>query len=125
VKPTQSVEAATVQSLTGCERFRPIISQYDWDVRIAMAIMQAESTTNKHGVSVPCDPTADNTGLNTDGTNDKGLMQVNSIHVTSGLIGDEERFNPEANIKAAYAIYRGGGWQRWSSFNNGLYQKYL
>ena len=87
--------------------------------------MEAESTTFKNGTSTPCDPNSDNTGLNTDGTNDKGLMQVNSIHVTSGLIGDGERFNPEANIKAAYSIYLGGGWGRWSSFNNGMYKRHL
>lgn len=62
---------------------------------------------------------------NSDGSNDAGLMQINSIHVRSGLIGDEERFNPEANIRAAWAIYQGNGWKAWSAFNNGKYQKYL
>jgi soluble lytic murein transglycosylase-like protein len=81
-----------------------------------MAVMQAESG---------CNPTADNTGLNTDGSNDKGLFQINSIHVTSGLVSDAGRFNPEQNIKAAYAIYRGGGWSAWSAYNNGGYLKFL
>lgn len=62
---------------------------------------------------------------NTNGTNDIGLMQINSIHVDSGLIGDKERFNPAANVKAAWAIYQGAGWRAWSSYNNGQYQKYL
>lgn len=78
--------------------------------------MQAESG---------CDPLADNTGLNSDGTNDKGLMQVNSLHVISGLIGDNERFDPEANIKAAYAIYQGSGWSAWSSYNSGKHMEFL
>lgn len=64
-------------------------------------------------------------GSNTNGTNDAGLMQINSIHVQSGLIGNQERFNPVANVRAAWAIYQGGGWTAWSTYNNGSYQKYL
>jgi soluble lytic murein transglycosylase-like protein len=70
-------------------------------------------------------PAADNTGLNQDGTNDKGLMQINSIHVTSGLIGDQERFDPTANLRAAYAIYQGGGWGAWSSYNAGKHLRFM
>lgn len=92
------------------------MSQYNWDVNIAMAIMQAENHT--------CNPSAYN-GVNANGSNDAGLFQVNSIHVLSGLIGDQERFNPEANIKAAYAIYRGSGWSAWATYNNGIYLEYL
>lgn len=62
---------------------------------------------------------------NYNGTNDAGLMQINSIHVTSGLIGDKDRFNPELNIKAAYAIYLGSGFGAWSAFNNKSYERYL
>ena len=62
-------------------------------------------------------------GANSNGTNDAGLMQINSIHVDSGLI--EDRFNPEANMAAAYAIYKGSGFRAWSAFNNGSYMRYL
>lgn len=62
---------------------------------------------------------------NSNGSNDAGLMQINSIHVESGLIDSEARFDPAANIDAAYAIYRGGGWEAWSAYNNGAYQRYL
>lgn len=64
-------------------------------------------------------------GVNTNGTNDAGLMQINSIHVESGLIGDQERFDPTANVRAAWAIYQRAGWSAWSSYNNGHYEKYL
>lgn len=100
----------------GCETYRPLIAKYDWDVRIAMAVMQAESG---------CNPESDNTGLNSDGTNDKGLFQINSIHIKSGLIADKQRKDPVKNIKAAYAIYRGSGWMAWSAYNNGSYTKFL
>lgn len=72
-----------------------------------------------------CNPSADNSGLNGDGSNDKGLMQINSIHVTSGLIGDKARLDPELNIRAAYAIYQGNGWSAWAAYNNGSYKQYL
>lgn len=72
-----------------------------------------------------CNPSADNTGLNYDGSNDKGLMQINSIHVASGLIGDAERLDPVKNIRAAYSIYLGSGWSAWSAYNNGAYLKHM
>lgn len=77
--------------------------------------MQAESG---------CDPSAYN-GANSNGSNDAGLFQVNSIHVKSGLIGSDERFNAEANVRAAYAIYQGAGWSAWSAYNNGAYLRHL
>lgn len=73
---------------------------------------------------------ADNTGLNSDGSNDKGLMQINSIH-TPHLISDLDRFDPAKNVAAAYAIYQGAakrtgnGWTAWSSYNSGKYAKFL
>ncbi len=70
-----------------------------------------------------CNPNA--VGVNTDGSTDKGLLQVNSVHVRSGLIGDEQRLDPAANVAAAYKIYRGSGWRAWSTFNNGSYARYL
>lgn len=102
------------EQLTGCNQYHSLISKYDWDINIAMAIMEAESH---------CDRNADNTGLNEDGTNDKGLMQINSIH--ADLITDLDRFVPVKNIQAGYEIYRGGGWGAWSTYNNGSYLDYL
>lgn len=64
-------------------------------------------------------------GANYNGSNDAGLWQINSIHVKSGLIGDKDRFNPELNVKAAYAIYKGSGWKAWSAYNNISYRKWL
>ena len=97
------------------------MNAYNWDTRTAYAVCMAESGGN---------PAADNTGLNSDGSNDKGLMQINSIH-TPHLISDLERFDPEKNVAAAYAIYQGAakrsgnGWTAWSSYNSGKYQRFL
>lgn len=87
---------------------------YDWDVSIARAVCLAESGGN---------PNAQ--GYNTDGSNDAGLMQINSVHVQSGLVTDAGRFNPQENMRAAYAIYQDSGWSAWSAFNNGSYLSYM
>ena len=94
----------------GCERFRPLVAKYDWDVDIAMAVMKAESD---------CDPNRYNGTLNTDGTNDAGLMQVNSRHDPTS-----RRYDPGYNIALSYKIYRDrkswetNGWKAWSSCFN-------
>lgn len=62
-------------------------------------------------------------GVNTNGTSDGGLMQINSIH--TDLISLQDRFDPVKNMRAAYQIYQGSGWKAWSTFNNGSYAKYL
>ena len=89
-------------------------SQYAWDVSIALAVMRAESG---------CNPDAYNPS-NHDGSDDAGLMQINSIHVTSGLIEGQTRFDPAANIRADYAIYQGSGWGAWDAINNGAYLQF-
>lgn len=91
------------------------MNQYDWDVQVAFAICKAESGGN---------PKAYN-GANSNGSNDAGLMQINSIHVDSGLISSEDRFNTEKNLAAAYAIYKGSGFKAWAAFNNKSFERYL
>ena len=104
-RPVESVKAS------GCD----IASLYDWDVTVAKAICLAESGGN---------PQAYN-GKNRNGTNDAGLMQINSIHVDSGLISSEDRFNPEKNMASAYAIYKGSGFKAWSGFVSNKYKEFL
>lgn len=77
-----------------------------------LAIMRAESG---------CNPNADNTGLNQDGSNDKGLLQVNSIHGYS----DAERLDPARNIEIAFKIWQSQGYRAWAAFSNGSYLKFL
>jgi len=52
-------------------------------------------------------------------------MQINSVHVKSGLIGYDERFDPHKNVKAAYAIYLSSGWNAWSAYYTGKYLKFM
>lgn len=62
-------------------------------------------------------------GHNSNGTNDAGLMQINSIH--ADLINLQDRFDPIKNMAAAYQIYQHAGWSAWSTFNNCKYMQYL
>lgn len=96
----------------------PLVNDYDWDVKTAYAVCMAESGG---------DPTA--RGVNTNGTDDVGLMQINSVHVPS-LISSDARYDAAENIKAAYQVYtdasiHGDGWSAWSAYNSGKYLKFL
>lgn len=79
-----------------------------------MAVMRAESGCNQQAYNA----------ANYDGSSDAGLFQINSVHCP-GLISSQARFEPSANVKAAYAIYMGSGWNAWTTYTNGAYQKYL
>ena len=97
----------------GCDEYRSLVQQYDWDARIALAVMEAESS---------CRPDA--TNFNTNGSTDRGLFQINSVHLSKvaspGLL-----FDPAINIRVAYSVYQGSGWRAWSAFNNGKHLKFL
>ena len=86
--------------------------KYKWDCHIMSAIAMAESGQN-------C--LADNTGTNRNGTVDRGIFQINSIHKfdTSML------FDCEYNIEAGYKIWLSQGYKAWSAFNNHSFAKYL
>jgi hypothetical protein len=87
----------------GCERYRPLVEQYDWNVNTAMAVMAAESG---------CDPNAanwnDNHGVC---TGSFGLFQI-SCH--GGRIHD-----PAKNVAAAWGKYQARGWWPWGVCTNG------
>lgn len=114
VQAHQPASVIQKQQSGGCEQYRQLIAKYDWNVDLMMAIMRAESG---------CNPAADNTRLNHDGSNDKGLLQINSIH--KNLISDLDRLNPEKNIAAGYKIWKTQGYRAWSVYNNGSYKKFL
>lgn len=89
-----------------CDAYKKIVAQYDWDVRVALAIMRAESTCNPNAVSPP----------NYDGLRDHGLMQLHGVAI----------YDPAKNIAYAYNNkYLHGGWSHWTVYNTGAYAKYL
>jgi biotin carboxyl carrier protein len=82
------------------------------NLTIAVAVALAESSGN-----------SDATNVNSDGSIDRGLWQVNSVHAQYDA---KQLFDPTYNAKAAYAISSNGtNWQPWSTYNNGAYLKYM
>lgn len=102
VKPPVRISGAG-----NCATYSNLVAQYDWDARIALAIMQAESG---------CNPNASSP------TNDHGLMQINQgLAILGSAI-----YDPATNIKYAYEHkYLKGGWRHWTVFNTGAYLRYM
>lgn len=65
-----------------------------------------------------CNPKAHNTTLNKDGSQDLGLLQINSTWktVTKNICGAsiDELFDPTCNLKVAKYLYDNGGPSHWS-----------
>lgn len=82
-------------------------------VNIAVAIAMAESSGNSTA-----------THLNTDGSTDYGLWQINSIH--SQYSPQLLLSNPLYNATAAYQISSSGSnFHPWTTYETGAYKKYL
>ena len=84
-KVAQEVAASKPSTPTDCNA----VKAYDWDVRVAYAVCMAESRGN---------PNANNAGTNSDGSVDRGLMQVNSIH--ADMVGGDldKLYDPKTNL---------------------------
>lgn len=111
VKPIAQVAAFSVTG--GCQQYLSLVSQYNWNVSTAMAIMQAESTDN----GIPCDSQAvSNADINPDGVSDFGLFQLHGVDI----------LDPAQNVAYAYYHkYLTQGWEAWSTYNSGKYEQYL
>lgn len=82
------------------------------DQAIMVAIAKAESGYNTTA-----------THKNSNGTIDRGLFQINSVHSSynaTQLIND-----PQYNANAAHDIYKGQGLKAWTTYSSGAYQKYM
>lgn len=102
------IQAAQPQVTTfasGCSTYDSIFRQYAWNVRIAEAICEAESSGNPYATSSP----------NYDGLRDYGLMQIHG----------EAIYDPSANIARAHQKYLTQGWGAWTSYNTDAYISYL
>lgn len=76
---------------------------------IMAAIALAESGGRVNAVSPP----------NTNGTIDRGLWQINSVH------GSLSTLDPLANAKAAVKIESTQGLKAWTTYSSGAYKKFL
>ena len=81
------------------------MAQYSWDWHIMLAIAHAESSCNPNAISP----------ANYDGIKDYGLLQLHGQYV----------LDPIANIQAAYNKWLRQGYHAWSTFNNGMYLRYM
>lgn len=66
------------------------------------------------------------------GDNSYGLWQINMIGALGperrnlfGITSNEELLNPLINARAAYAIYKQQGFNAWTTYKNGLHEKFL
>ena len=103
---------ASSQVAGRCEEFRELVEKYPWNSKIMLAIMRAESG---------CNPRSDNSGLNTNGTYDYGLFQINSVHGYSRNV----LANPAKNTEIAFKIWQSQGYRAWAAYNNGSYLKFI
>lgn len=77
--------------------------------QVAAAVALAESSGDTN-----------NTNHNTDGSTDRGLWQINSVH------GAESTYNITANTLAAIHISNNGtNWQPWTTYKTGAYRQYM
>ena len=103
-----------------CEKIIAEIEKYDWDVKVATAVMKAESKCN----------------VNANG--DEDLVYEENGRVYGYSVGafqvrilpereDCDTFDLETNVRCAYNIYvdKGRDFADWSMFLNGKYLDYL
>lgn len=99
--PVKTVPKPVAVATDGtCEQYRHIISQYSWNVEVAMNVCKAESSGNTY-----------NENLNDYHDFAKcrgsfGLFQINCSH---GRV-----FDAEKNIAIAHSMYVASGWGPWS-----------
>lgn len=88
----------------GCDAYRGLVAQYDWDVNTMMRIMQAESG---------CNPTNHNWGDNHRTCKGSfGLFQIGCVHGQS--VASLE--NPATNVAVAYNIFKSQGYRAWTTY---------
>lgn len=118
VSPKPQQATVEVVGAGGCERFRPLVAKYDWDVRVMLAIMKAESS---------CNPNATGDKSLTFQRNGRTYGYSVSLFQVRILPGREhcDSYNPVTNIACAYKVWRGQGYKAWSVYTNSKYKEYL
>lgn len=82
-------------------------------IAVAVSIAMAESS---------CNPSA--TNINTDGSEDRGLWQINNVFHSE--VSNACAFQVQCNADAAWNISgHGSNWSPWSTWNNGAWENYI
>ena len=108
----KKVDVVEIEEVKVESTIEEYICSKDWDCNIALAVLTAENRN--------WDCQAVNTG-NFDGSVDRGLMQINSVH----NYPIDELFDCNKNIDYAYKIYESQGWNAWTAYWRGNYKDYL
>lgn len=99
-KPVAQVATAPV----GCETYRHMVAQYDWNVDTMMYAMQKESGCNPNAVG-------DNYVIAGVYAPSCGLLQIRTLQ---GRPDCESLKNPTTNIEWAYKIWQSQGYRAWT-----------
>jgi TolA-binding protein len=109
VESARLASVRRVRSFTGgtCAQYQPLISQYSWNIEIAVAVCNAESG------GVASKNHADDNHKICLGS--RGLFQIGC----DSTANFDAMFDPAANIAQAYNLYANRGWKPWSVCTNG------
>lgn len=78
------------------------------DYKIAIAIAKSESGLREGAFNI-----------NTNGTIDIGVFQINSVHFTKEFCTLKDVSTMKGNVDCAYELYKASGWNPWVAFQNG------
>nr|DAF69260.1 MAG TPA: hypothetical protein [Caudoviricetes sp.] len=114
----KQASSAPTRPTQGCEAYRGLVAQYSWDVRVMLAIMQAESG---------CNPTVTGDRSLTFQQNGRTYGYSVSLFQVRILPGREhcDSHDPATNIACAYQIWKRQGYKAWSVYTNNKYLRYL
>lgn len=103
VDPVAEVAPAPAYSATDCDQFRPLISQYSWNVDVALQVCQAESGGNPNNENA--------TDYHVVCSGSRGLFQIGCDSTDDYA----DMFDPATNIAQAFKLYASRGWEPWGA----------
>jgi hypothetical protein len=62
---------------------------------------------------------------NSDGTLDWGYFQINTVHLQRPGVNLRDLLDCKANIDLAYVLYQERGFAPWTTYNSGVYLKFM
>lgn len=78
--------------------------------KIAIAIAKSESGLREDAI-----------GVNTNGSVDIGIFQINSVHYKKDECQLQKIVTAKGNVDCAYSIYKASGWNPWVVFQTGAF----